>query len=64
MDHAQPVELGGVDIADAFYGIELPSEFRDLFGLAPLTAGQAGIAEVEGQPVQKHQVVYPVFRVV
>ena len=64
VDHADPIELAGVDIADAFYGIELPDEFRDLFGLAPLTAEQAGISMVQGAPVARDQVVFPVFRVV
>jgi hypothetical protein len=64
VDNAGPIELAGIDIADAFYGIELPHEFRDLFGLAPLTADQAGISEVQGRAVHRQQVVYPVFRVV
>eukprot|EP00435_Cladocopium_sp_Y103_P028683 s382_g7.t1 len=64
VDSGPPIHLGGVDIADAFYHIGLPEEFRDLFSLKPLRAAEVGLTSLNGVPVPGKQLVYPVFKVV
>ena len=64
VDGGPPIALGGVDIADAFYQIELPANLRDLFGLLPVRADLLGVKEtVEGR-ISPHEKVFPVFRAV
>lgn len=53
-DHG-PIELAGVDISDAFYNIELPEVLRDLFGLLPLKAIEAGAGEIDGIPLKDNE---------
>ena len=61
VDGHGPIQLGQVDIADAFYQLALPPELRDLFGLPSLKAGEAGIsATVEGD-VATDTKVFPCF---
>ena len=64
VDPGPPIEVGGVDIADAFYQIELPTEFRDLFGLRPVQAGEVDLWTLGGRPVSPTQKVFPVFKAV
>eukprot|EP00435_Cladocopium_sp_Y103_P066614 s689_g28.t2 len=59
-----PLEVGGVDIADAFYHIGLDEELRELFSLAPLRAEDLGISEVQGKKVKGHEMVYPCLAVI
>lgn len=62
-DHG-PIELAGVDMSDAFYNIELPEVLRDLFGLLPLKAIEAGVGEIDGIPLKDNEKVFPVFKAV
>ena len=64
VDAGPPIEVGGVDIADCFYNILLPEEFRDLFALRPLPASEFGVTHVQSKTVSPSQLVFPVFRVV
>ena len=64
VDDGPPIEVGGVDISDAFYRIELPSEFRDLFALRALPAKAVGLTAIGGVPLQPEQQVFPCLRVV
>ena len=48
VDEAAPIQIAGFDIAEAFYAMELPSEFRDLFGLRPVRASQVELTHVTG----------------
>ena len=64
VDAGPPIQVGGVDISFAFYRIALPSDFRDLFSLPPLTARALGLSSVQGQAVQGHQLVFPCIRVI
>lgn len=64
VDDGPPVQVGGVDISDAFYRIELPSEFRDLFALPPLSARALGLTALEGQAIPGGQLIFPCVRVV
>lgn len=59
-----PLEVGGVDIADAFYHISLDEDLRELFSLAPLRAEDVGITQVQGQEVKANQMVFPCLKVV
>ena len=66
VDEGPPIELGGVDIRDAFYRIELPSELRDLFALNPLPLKALDpelvkSLDLDGDP---NRLVFPCFRVV
>ena len=64
VDDGPPIQVGGVDISDAFYRIELPFEFRDLFALPPITAQALGLDSVGGAPVEGKQLIFPCVRVV
>lgn len=64
VDDGPPVQVGGVDISDAFYRIEVPSEFRDLFALPPLSARALGLTALEGQAIPGGQLIFPYVRVV
>ena len=59
-----PIEVAGVDIADAFYAIELPHEFRDLFALNPIRADRLDKALIGDLDIKPSQLVFPVFKVV
>ena len=64
VDAGPPIEVAGVDIADAFYRIELPTELRDLFALKGIRARDLNIAEtVEGR-VGLSTLIFPCFKVV
>ena len=43
VDGDQPISIGGVDISDAFFLIEVPPWLRRHFGLPRLRAGDAGL---------------------
>jgi hypothetical protein len=64
VDEGPPIEVGGVDIKDAFYRIELPSEFRDLFALSHLPAKILDPGMLAGLDVSPDQLIFPCFRVV
>eukprot|EP00972_Heterocapsa_arctica_P059273 8741698-Heterocapsa_arctica.AAC.1 len=64
VDGGGPVYLGQVDLADAFYTLELPTSLRDLFGLPFLKAGEANVSSVLGQAVSPTEIVVPRLRVV
>ena len=64
VDGHGPIQLAGVDIADAFYNIELPHQLRDLFGLRPLQACEAGVGWCERAALADHDKIFPVFRAV
>ena len=59
-----PLEVGGVDIADAFYHIALEKELQEFFGLAPIKAKYVGVKEVDGVAVKPGQLVFPCLAVV
>ena len=63
-DQGEPIQVGGVDITDAFYNIGLPPSLRKYFGLKPLKAGSLGIASCVDGPVRPGDMVHPVLRVV
>ena len=64
VDNGPPVEVGGVDIADAFYNISLPAGLRKLFALPGILARDVGVTVCEGQQVKPSTVVFPVLKVV
>lgn len=64
VDGHGPIQLAGVDIADAFYNIELPASLRDLFGLRPLKAVEVGVSSCEGIPIGSGDQFFPVFKAV
>lgn len=64
LDPGPPVRLGQVDIADAFYNIGLPSEFRDLFGMKPVQAREISLTSLGGRALSGRELVFPVFKVV
>lgn len=64
VDMGLPVEVGGVDIADAFYHIELIPELRRYFALPGVRAGDVGCQHVDGQKVGAADKVYPCLKVV
>ena len=48
-----------VDVADAFYGMEMPEEWRHLLGLEPVKAGDLGIERLDGRRISKGTTLYP-----
>lgn len=64
VDDGPAIEVGGVDIADAFYNILLPESLRGLFALPGIRARDVGIDKCQGQSVGASTLVYPVLRVV
>eukprot|EP00959_Pyramimonas_sp_CCMP1952_P365571 7656388-Pyramimonas_sp.AAC.1 len=64
VDPGPPVCIAHVDIQDAFYHLLLPPELVPLFCLRPVTAGLAGVVELDGAPVSPTQLVYPHLHVV
>ena len=62
VDGSPPIWLGGVDIAGAFYQIELPSELRDMFGLPPILARHVGVSATVSGPVGPSETIIPCFR--
>ncbi|CAK0886886.1 unnamed protein product, partial [Prorocentrum cordatum] len=63
VDPGPPACLAQVDIQDAFLPSP-PPELVSLFCLRPVTAGLAGVGELDGAPVSPSQLVYPHLRVV
>jgi hypothetical protein len=64
LDSAEPVVFGQVDIANAFYAIELPSELRRFFGLPSVLAKEVGIKELDGKPIGPKTRIVPCLSVV
>ena len=53
-----------MDLKDAFYHFELPTELRQFFTLRPVTAGSVGVTSLGGQPVRPTARIFPRMRVV
>ena len=64
VDNGEAIEVGGVDISDAFYHIQLIPELRPYFALPGLKAMEIGDCGGKGLGVGPHDVVYPCLRVV
>lgn len=64
VDQGPPIEVAGVDIADCFYNIGLPNEFRDLFALPPLRFGDLGLSALDFPQFDGKTQVFPCFKVV
>ena len=63
-DSGGPLEVGGVDISDAFYNIGLPASLRKFFGLKSIRAGDVGVSVTCDGPVNPNDLIYPVLKVV
>eukprot|EP00435_Cladocopium_sp_Y103_P060578 s48_g22.t1 len=59
-----PLEIGGVDIADAFYHIALEDELQDYFCLAPVRAEDVGVSVAQGKKLKPGDKVFPALKVV
>lgn len=64
VDDGPQVEVGGVDIADAFYHIELIPALRPYFALPGIRAEDVGVKSINGEMVKPSTMVYPQLRVV
>lgn len=64
VDGGPPIEVGGVDIADAFYNIALPVELRGLFGLPAVCARDVGVEVIGEKKVKSGAKIFPVLKVV
>ena len=62
-EEGPPIWVGGVDIAVAFYAMELPAELREYFGMEQIRANLVGVTEIDGVAVGPRQMVTPVLRV-
>ncbi|CAK0894510.1 unnamed protein product, partial [Prorocentrum cordatum] len=56
-----PICVGGVDVANAFYNAALPKGLQEFFGLPRIRAGQVGVSEVNGAPVAPNTYIAPLF---
>ncbi|CAK0888695.1 unnamed protein product, partial [Prorocentrum cordatum] len=63
LQEGEQLWTGGVDIADAFYNVGLPSDLRRFFALPRLRAGDLGLESVEGQRVLSRAWVRPCLAV-
>ena len=64
VDSGPPIEVGGVDIADAFYNIELLPELREFFGLPAIRARHIGLQRYGDLVFSEGEMVTPVLKVV
>ena len=64
VDQGPAVEVGGVDIKDAFYQISLPESLRPYFALNPIHARDLGISSTVEGPADPKTKVYPTLQVV
>ena len=64
VDSGPPLEVGGVDIADAFYHLELIPELRGFFALPGVRAGDVGCSMVNGKKINETSKIYPCLKVV
>ena len=64
VDSGPPLEVGGVDIADAFYHLELIPELRGFFALPGVRAGDVGCSMVNGKKISETSKIYPCLKVV
>ncbi|CAK0871377.1 unnamed protein product, partial [Prorocentrum cordatum] len=63
VDSGKPIAVAEVDLADAFYTMLLPPEFRRYFALPSCRAGLLGLDRTsDGRPLSGTDVVYPCFR--
>ncbi len=64
VDEGPEVEVGGVDIADAFYHIELIPQLRSYFSLPGCKAEDVGVTRINGESVKPSMIIYPQLKVV
>ena len=57
----QPLEIGGVDIAVAFYAMGLPAELQEYFGLPAVRCGELDVTAINGVACSAGELVHPVF---
>ncbi|CAK0849158.1 unnamed protein product [Prorocentrum cordatum] len=63
VDSGKPIAVAEVDLADAFYTMLLPPEFRRYLALPSCRAGQLGLdCTSDGRPLSGTDLVYPCFR--
>ncbi|CAK0826016.1 unnamed protein product [Prorocentrum cordatum] len=63
VDSGKPIAVAEVDLADAFYTMLLPPEFRRYFALPSCRAGLLGLdCTSDGRPLSGTDLVYPCFR--
>ncbi|CAK0877157.1 unnamed protein product, partial [Prorocentrum cordatum] len=63
LDGGKPIAVAEVDLADAFYTMMLPPEFRKYFALPGCRAGLLGLeGTTDGRPLAGTDLVYPCFR--
>lgn len=63
VDPGPEIEIGEVDISDAFYHIELVPCLRPFFSLPGLRAGDAAVSHINGVKVPPHKTIFPHLRV-
>ena len=64
VDSGGPVEVGGVDIADAFYNIQLLPELRGYFGLPSVRASHVDVTHTIEGKCKPNDLIVPVLKVV
>ena len=57
----EPLEVGGVDIAVAFYAMGLPVELQEYFGLPAVRSGEMNVISIDGVDCRADEFVHPVF---
>ena len=64
VDEGPPIEVGGVDIADAFYHLQLVPELRQYFALPGVRARDVGYNGKNQKGLDEQKVIYPCLKVV
>ncbi|CAK0883779.1 unnamed protein product [Prorocentrum cordatum] len=64
VDSAAPVQVGSVDIVNAFYNVQLPEALRDVFVLPRVRADLVNVSTAQGRAVRRGQYFFPVLKVI
>ncbi|CAK0818121.1 unnamed protein product [Prorocentrum cordatum] len=64
LGEGEELHVGGADLSDAFYHMQLPPDLRPFFCFRAVRAGAVGCASVNGQAVPPSAMVYPRLSVI
>ncbi|CAK0789751.1 unnamed protein product, partial [Prorocentrum cordatum] len=64
LGEGEELHVGGADLSDAFYHMQLPPDLRPFFCFRAARAGAAGCTRVNGKPVPPSAMVYPRLSVI
>ncbi|CAK0790753.1 unnamed protein product, partial [Prorocentrum cordatum] len=63
VDSAAPIQVGSVDIVNAFYNVQLPEALRGIFVLPRIRADLVNVSSAQGRAIRRGQYLFPVLKV-